>query len=665
MEYIQIIENILNDTELIAQCEKKLATIEAKGESSTELIHVARYLSLDKIDYETKENASENFKELLSELDTLTKIDKANDTNDDTIVSLQLSSILDSVLQKLSNIDKKIYIYRYFYIHSIDTIANLCGCSSSNVTKTLSATNSKLLDKLHNSKIQCSAKTLLRSFADIDINYLNTTIGDNSTEKNERLKNNFSSSKGNSTLWKRILNLSLATLFVVSIIANLYLITDGFAPNKKTVNSDYKIQEETNKDTNEETKKETNEETTDKATDEATDEYNDLVRYIDGIKRVDTDKLFSYYDSDKGCKDNIYYETEHFISAYSHFPLEDSVPLEKCIGKEIPELQTENTNYYRLKGISAMDYIIQKIDDKYNLYNIYNISNREDLSEYPIGVEFSEILNGFYGISYDYDIKSITVEHTKTNDNFPDINAKKLFDNRKDISTLFNILNTSLCSNEINTLLSTNKRLDREHLSASSVCLYIETKDGTIIDSIYYSTRYHCFFTAGNYIAFMIPSEYNRNSYVDTMLGFDNHKVEPIDPANWNIDVSVHSANVSDIGITAKQTDSQTNGLYIGEEFVLEKYEDGKWTELPIIYGYKADEQGYFSTYVDTGNSVSTKSFDILDKYNRPTNEGKYRITIKIYDINSKDINNPSYREYSTEFEFIETNINIYTNSFN
>ena len=651
MEYSKIIENILGDSELIAQCKNTLANIEAKGESATELIHIARYLSLDKIDYKTKENASDNFKEILYELDALINADNTNDTNandnanDDTVVSLQLSSILDSVLQKLSNNDKKIYIYRYFSAHPTDTIASLCGCSASSVTKALSIANSILKNELHNANIQCNAKILIQSFADIDMNYLNTTITGNSTDNTNKHKNDVASSKKNPTSWKKLLNLSFAALFAVSIIANLYLITDGFAPKEKPINSNGETQEKTIGES-------TNEKATDETTDETTDEYDGLVRYINGIKRVDIDKLLDYYDTNKRNKERIYYESEHFISAYSHFPLEDSVPLEECIGKEITELQTENTKYYLLKGINAIEYIIQKSDDKYNLYNLNNIADRDNLSESSTDIEFSEILNEFYGISYDYDIESITVEHARKNDNFPDMKAKKIFDNGSDISTLFSILNTSLYSNELNTLLSTNKKLNYEHLMESSVNLYIEKKDGTIIDDLYYSTKYHCFFTAGNCIAFMVRTEYNKNSYVDTMLGFDNHKVESIDPANWNIDVFVHRADISDIGITVNQTNSQTNGLYIGDEFILEKYEDGQWTELPIVYGYKADEQAYFSTNVATGNSISTKSFDITTKYNRPSNEGKYRITIKIYDINSKDISNPSYRDYTAEFDF-------------
>ena len=130
MEYNKIIENIICDSELIAECENTLENVK-NNDTQAELIYVARHLALDKIDFTTKENASDNFKELLDELDSIA----INDTCESTIISLQLSSILDQFLQKLSKNEQKIYIYRYFYAHSIETIASLWSCFDSNVKK--------------------------------------------------------------------------------------------------------------------------------------------------------------------------------------------------------------------------------------------------------------------------------------------------------------------------------------------------------------------------------------------------------------------------------------------------------------------------------------------------------------------------------------------------
>ena len=88
-----------------------------------------QYEALDKIDFTARTNASGNFKEILDELNTI----NINDTCETTIISLQLSSILDQVLHKLSKFDQKIYIYRYFYAHSIEVITGLPSLSSKTV----------------------------------------------------------------------------------------------------------------------------------------------------------------------------------------------------------------------------------------------------------------------------------------------------------------------------------------------------------------------------------------------------------------------------------------------------------------------------------------------------------------------------------------------------
>ena len=639
MEYNKIIENILGDSELIAQCKNTLANIEAKGESATELIHVARYLSLDKINYKTRANASDNFKEILSELDSLTNTGNSDDTNandnanDDTVVSLQLSSILDSVLQKLSNNDKKIYIYRYFYVHPTDTISSLCGRSASSVTKALSTANSIFKDELHNANIQCSVKTLLKSFADIDMNYLNTTITGNSTDNTDIHKSSIPSSKKNPTSWKKLLYLSFAALFAISIIANLYLITDGFAPRTKPVNGN------------------------DDASEETIAPYTEIITYKNGKETIDIDALLNYKVSENYSSGAVSYESKNFVGIYSSLSLDDTIPLDDCVGEEIPEMQHASNQYYKLKGLNSVQYIIQKSYDTYRLYYLTNIFQRADLTETPIDTSYFEILYDFYGLESDEDIECITVSNAYLFTGFDDNYVKKLIDDPNDISQILYILNNCKYNDasnnpESNVPQINNSNFSTDYLLNTSVKLAIKKKDGTIIEGIYYRPDYHYFYNISNY-SFSITEDSSESlgKYLDNMLDLTQHDREPIDPANWNLDIQIDSMHLSELHLTFMQKGTPINGLYIGQDFTIEKYDDGKWVELPTHSVYDKNTTSKFYTSIACHNGHSGYSCSISKKYSGTPDIGKYRFTFTVYDSFSKDLNNPVSRIYTVEYE--------------
>ena len=625
MEYNKIIQNIISNSELIAECENTLKNIK-NNDTQTELIYAARHLALDKIDFTTKENASDNFKELLDELDSIA----INDTCENTIISLQLSSILDQFLQKLSKNEQKIYIYRYFYAHSIETIASLCSCSASNVTKSLSSTNSTLKTELQKKKIQCDANTFLRSFADIDILILNSTIDGNSEKKD----NGSTSSTKPFIPWQKLLNISFAVLLLVLIITNLYFITDGFGPDKSPSDKDDITKPES----------------------EQFEEDDNLIIYVNSTKTVNTDTLLNYV-LDTGTTNTFTYTSEYFVGIYNTVELDASGPIESCLGKEITELSDEYKTFYQLKGKNSKDYLIQKNHDNYYLHILSFIINRSDIDDEYIGIKFSHIAENFYGLYNGTEIKSITTLHPDTNSNFDDIRAKKLFDNARDIDTLFDIINRSHCSSDLYSLFYEDTRFSLEYLMQTSVQLIIEKKDGTVIDWLYYKPESHYFFDITSNLVFVPdPDIYAMYSYLDNMLGFNQHKVEPTDPASWTIEADVYEPNLEYLGVSIHQTSAPKNGLYIGQDFILEKYVDGKWKELPVMDGYNPELCPIFAIPLDARASATTTHFYPKDKYNISDSMGKYRITIKIYDSNSENLNNPTYREYSMDFEIDETN---------
>lgn len=625
MEYIKIIQNIISDSKLIAQCEQALENIKNDNSKATELIYAARHLALEKIDFTTRENASDNFKEILDELNCIA----INDTCENTVISLQLSSILDQMLQTLSNTDQKIYIYRYFYAHSVDTIANLCSSTTGNVTKSLSSTNSTLMAALQKENIQCDTSTLLQSFADIDTIYLDSSIDSNS----KKILDTDSGSKKSSVSWKTILNISFATLFIVLIVANIYLITDGFGPDKAPSDKDDITESET-------------------AQSNADD---NLIIYVNSTQTVNTDTLKNYVLDVRG--DTFTYISDYFVGVYNTAELDVSAPIESCLGKEITELGNEYISFYQLKGKNSKDYIIQKNQDKYYLHILMFIVNRSDINDEYMGIKFSHIAENFYGLYNGTEIKSITTQHADTNSNFDDIRAKKLFDNARDIDTLFDIINRSHCSSDLYSLFYEDTRFSLEYLMQTSVQLIIEKKDGTVIDWLYYRPEYHYFFDVTSNLVFIPdPDVYAMYPYLDNMLGFNQHKVEPTDPSSWTIEADVYEPNLEYLGVSVQQTSAPKNGLYIGQDFILEKYVDGKWEELPVMDSYTPELLPIFAIPLDARASATTTHFYPTGKYIISDSMGKYRITIKIYDSNSENLNNPTYKEYSMDFEIDETN---------
>ena len=639
MEHNIIIQNILGDSELIAQCKKTISQIEASGAPATELFQASRFLSLERVDFETGEGASDTLKEVLIELNSLmeshnTSIGKnTQDDSGNTITSLQLSSILDSILQKVSKNEQRIYLYRYFFIYSTADVASLCHCHTSNITKTLTSINTMLKYELKKANLNCNTSTLLKSFADIDTRYL-TTIINNVIDTDNEESSNKTTKPGYSISWKKVLNLSFAVLFVVLVIANLYLITDGFKP-RPFDNNDIINEEQANNYL----------------------PYKDLFIYRNGKETVNINAILDCVISENYSSGAVSYESKNFVGIYSSLSLKDTIPLADCVGEEIPEMQHASNQYYKLKGLNSVQYIIQKSYDTYRLYYLTNIFQRADLTEAPIDTSYFEILYDFYGLESDEDIECITVSNAYLFNGFDDNYVKKLIDDPNDISQILYILNNCKYNDasnnpESNVPQINNSNFSTAYLLNTSVKLAIKKKDGTIIEGLYYRPDYHYFYDISNY-SFSITEDSSESlgKYLDNMLDLTQHDREPIDPANWNLDIQIDSMQLTELHLTFMQKGTPINGLYIGQDFTVEKYDDGKWVELPTHSVYDKNTTSKFYTSIACHNGHSGYSCSINKKYSGTPDIGKYRFTFTVYDSFSKDLNNPVSRNYTVEYE--------------
>ena len=503
MEYQKIINNILTDPNQISKCINTLEKSEEDGRPLSELLHIARYLALENADFDSLTNVSDTFNSILNELDCVT----SHTTSKDTVISLQISSILDSVLEKLSKTELTIYIYRYFLMDSLDNISNLCNCSINSITKTLSTINETLKHELNAANIKCTTKTLLISFSDIDESFLLAATKNNTREftskPTDQRKNPLSLFKDSilkNVSYKKILNVCFASLIILLIIINIDFPTDDTT----------KI-----KDNNNQT------------TEDSFNEFESLFMQTSNNSVVNTKELLRYKQSFSPTAKKIYYDTEHFSASYSEMQLDSSIPLSDCLGEEIASLRSEDKKFYKLKGHRGTQYIIREYLDTYIFYCLSEITYKEKNDTTSEDISFLEVTKNYFGLFSTSQIKNITIKNAGPNNNSADFNVKRLIDNQNDISKIFDILIKCKYVNPLNTDVSSNNQSpDNNHL-ITSVQLLIELNDGTVIDSIYYIPEYHYFYETNSPIAFM-PEDISSTStnkspgiYLDTMLSFN------------------------------------------------------------------------------------------------------------------------------------------------
>ena len=271
INHYDILNNIITEENLKAKCYDMIKNYEGNQSNTpnkTELIRFFRHIALDiyfknnnPTDKNTglnTENIPSNIESILSELSSISSSDDSKNNN--TVLSLQLSSILDRFLNDLPASDKKIYLYRYFFAYSIEDIARLCSIQTENIEYTLSQCNNGLKNISHSENIILDNKSLLLSFTDIDEAHL-LSITSNNIVHTINNKFDFITYKNPTKTLKLYLNIfvGLAMLFLIllSIVQ--------FTKNGTT--------------------------TTSHSSNNSSNENEDIYIEIDGQKIVDGDKL--------------------------------------------------------------------------------------------------------------------------------------------------------------------------------------------------------------------------------------------------------------------------------------------------------------------------------------------------------------------------------------
>lgn len=155
------------------------------------------------------------------------------------------------------------------------------------------------------------------------------------------------------------------------------------------------------------------------------------------------------------------------------------------------------------------------------------------------------------------------------------------------------------------------------------------------------------------------------DTYLAEMLSFDLHKEDPMDPELWKIYLHCVESNPSFLSISIDNDPSQKlYGLYIGSEYTIDKLENDTWVTVPPNDFSISYPLIPFDRKLSSDSIRSLVYYQHYEKYGT-LEAGTYRLTITIYDSNSKDLNNPNHRDFSVEFLVNDTeNVIVYKNEY-
>ncbi|MEE0863115.1 MAG: immunoglobulin-like domain-containing protein [Lachnospiraceae bacterium] len=643
--HLDIIHNILADNELKSQCIQQIKSYEETQNfninNTLELLRFSRDISMEAFfnnnDSEQLET-NENMKKILSELSFFS--DDNNENTDNTVVLLQLSSLLDNFFKQLSTNELKLYIYRYFFAYPIETVATICNTQVTTVEKAISSCNNNLKNILISEKIECNSRQLLLSFIDIHDNYL-SIIKDKELEKiTTKIKDPSSKKKSGPTL-KVWLNIAFAILIVGLASVNIYLIT-------KTNKSTPKVDE--------------------KAANASAFNIESAYKYVDNKKMANVETLINYQDYDNSYFSSLNIFIDKYIGYYYSLELISDINLEDFLGETITnvdhyyfddsiyfdsvnpsyeqEIPSNNVVFYKLLGMDSIEYIIIESDNTYKLFYLMSYG-LDDVSKDKI--DCMEAQKYFYGFTSVNHINNITVAAGDPDTGFADGYTRKIIDDEDNVQKIYKILSSSYCIEEtVNDLIfSDNFRLS--YLLENSMQVSIEGKDGSTSYSLYYYPSGHFFYEISNDLIYMVESE-NDIKYLAEIFKINRH-TEPSDPETWNLTLSCYEATESYVSLSiAPDANRNYYNLYMGADYTIEKLENDTWTNCPTKLGYQLYSDTYpFSTKISNSSTTMYTDFFTEEKYGR-LQKGTYRITITVYDSNSTDLTNPSHRDFTTEF---------------
>ncbi len=409
-------------------------------------------------------------------LDELAECTSLSTDDNENVISLQLSNIIDSFARSLPRQHCEFFLRRYFYAESVSTIAANYNIREDNIQNILTHLRQQLREIMSNHKYSFKATTLFASFTDISDDLLDNPVEMTTISKKSVLK-----------------PLSIvAGLFIVICIGIIIpIFISSSTPNNNEENSTTSLKE-----------------------------FSETEFIYDGY--VSIEKLVNYtpqFITDEAKMTQIDYQG--YIFSYTQQILENSDVLRYLTGRTVDCYSTSAfAEWFTLKGHNEFRYLICKQDNEYTLwkfdYIICDITNTESFY-FPMYL--------IYDILSSDDIAEIIVTPVyETTDMDADdvVDSSIVVTDYGDINYIYYVMSNMICYGCHNwDLICDYPTYDFAQIDADAVNLTIVTIDGETIDNFYYSKLAGCFYESTYGIAYSKVSDNAKNRLMEIFYPYD------------------------------------------------------------------------------------------------------------------------------------------------
>ncbi len=630
----KIAYNIFSDNDialsLASSASKPISNSKKSSSMELEARHL-RHIAFQKYlsEYYTndKQPSTPNMISIMDELETALG-EQIADNRSESVIALQLSDSVDKYVRTLKVNEQIIYIKRYFFADSLEGIANSTNLSIDKVKDILFKCNNDLNRILCDKKIIAKKETLFISFTDIGDDLIDISEGivtsdsQSNDSRDDDLEQNNTVNKSSLSKYIAI----FAGVFIVAIIG--IVLISSLGSDKKTGND------------------ETNQTNAIRPTHREIDsKYEHLLDrnnpYGDTV--VIPNLLYFLYNTQNFDK-TVHLKTEGLVITYHSLSLRETDILQYCIGNECTDFSNSENKYYTLLGHDEYEYLIEKNDNGYTLFEInsYNITDNngtENTPEYTLGYILKEI----YGI-YNVDNISEAICTHYTN-SFAHISIS----DRDKIAEIFNVIKDVTFSDTTLQALYDNKTYDSRYLFGISTDITFTTTNGTSFSIFYNYKDKFLWDTSINKVLNNLDT--NEHETLNEIFQFPEvvtlNPYSLYEPETWNFKLTANGATSKQLSLGFTHPAPQAVvDLYSDGTYILERQDNGTWTEVPILDDYeeKDAERVYINKYDEHHISLFFN-----DKYGELPN-GDYRISVVIYNADPNYSNSMANHTFSAEF---------------
>ncbi len=480
----KLAKNILIDDDKVTLCvQNALNSMQSKSSvySTLHLIRRVRDLAIN--DYMANRANEVLYSEIAQILGELGEcIANTSGLNkEENVVALQLSDIIDDFARSLPELDCNIFIRRYFFVESINSIATKYNKTEDTISSILFKCRTKLATFIVAKGYIIKIDTLFNCFTDISDNLLELSEHPSSAKKNR---------------W----------VIPVSISSGILVLIAALTITIITITSD----------------KPTNDTGLPSIQEYPFDDPEDLTIVFKPIYindgKVNLDGLLLCIENDASFLPTTLECSFSYASEYTLFYEEcgyiDQDILKECTSEiTVHGMGTENDpiEYYFLNGIYNAEYIVTIENGKYTLWRYKTAHADTERKD-----QYQFILSNVYGLSTADSINRISFIDNNTNDN---ISMEMVTTNYSDISYIYYVLSIMSCDNSIQWDLLEDTSSSYEQVHRDSYKVIMTTTDGRILEGLYYSPAEWRFYTEGGF-AFDKISE-NAYKKLNEILGFD------------------------------------------------------------------------------------------------------------------------------------------------